>query len=69
MPSGTGRFWQVLLQDPDPDALAALRRRPDVTDVEDVSVSLEEVYAGLMARPPAPSENGAPAPMVRRVGE
>lgn len=64
--NGTGRFWQVLVQNPDPDALAALRRRPDVSDVEDSPVSLEEVYAGLMARPAAPSENGA---LVRRVGE
>lgn len=67
--NGTGRFWQVLLQDPDPGALAALRQRADLTDVEDVPVSLEEVYAGLMARPAAPSENGALPPMVRRVGE
>lgn len=67
--NGTGRFWQVLVQDPDPDALAALRRRPDVSDVEDSPVSLEEVYAGLMSRPAAPSENGALPPLVRRVGE
>jgi ABC-2 type transport system ATP-binding protein len=65
--NGTGRFWQVLVQDPDPGALAALRQRPDLTDVEDVAVSLEEVYAGLMARPPAPSVNGALPPMVKRV--
>jgi ABC-2 type transport system ATP-binding protein len=63
---GTGRFWQVLLQDPDQAAIAALRQRPDLSDIEDVSVSLEEVYAGLMARH-APSENGALPPMVRRV--
>jgi ABC-2 type transport system ATP-binding protein len=65
---GTGRFWQVLLQDPDPAAIAALRQRPDLSDIEDVSVSLEEVYAGLMARH-TPSENGALPPMVKRVGE
>jgi ABC-2 type transport system ATP-binding protein len=66
--NGTGRFWQVLLQDPDPAAIAALRQRQDLSDIEDVPVSLEEVYAGLMART-APSENGALPPMVRRVGE
>ena len=64
--TATGRFWQVLLQDPDPDALAALRKRPDLSDIEDVSVSLEEVYAGMMARPAAPSENGALPPLVKR---
>lgn len=67
--SATGRFWQVLVQDPDPEAVAALRRRSDISDVEDVPVSLEEVYAGLMARPAAPSENGALPPMVRRASE
>ncbi len=66
--NGTGRFWQVLLQDPNADAIAALRTRADLSDIEDVSVSLEEVYAGLMARPVAPSENGALPPMVHRVG-
>jgi ABC-2 type transport system ATP-binding protein len=66
--NGTGRFWQVLVQDPDPAAVAALRERAGVSDFEDVPVSLEEVYAALMARSP----NGAPAggiPMVRRLGE
>src|SRR5262249_3456084 len=66
--NGTGRFWQVLVQDPDSDAIAALRNRTDLSDVEDVPVSLEEVYAGLMSKPAAPSENGALPPMVRRVG-
>jgi ABC-2 type transport system ATP-binding protein len=64
--SSTGRFWQVLLQDPDAGAIAALRQRPDLSDIEDVSVSLEEVYAGLMARPAAPSDNGA-VPMVHKL--
>lgn len=63
---GTGHFWQVLVQDPNADAIAALRRRADVTDFEDTAVSLEEVYAGLMARVGMPSDNGAP-PLVRRV--
>lgn len=63
---GTGHFWQVVVQDPNPDAVAALRRRADVTDFEDAAVSLEEVYAGLMARPAA--DTGAP-PMVTRVSK
>lgn len=66
--NGTGRFWQVLVKDPDPCAIAALQQRPDLTDVEDQPVSLEEVYAGLMARH-ASSENGALPPLVRRVNE
>jgi ABC-2 type transport system ATP-binding protein len=67
--NGTGHFWQVLVRDPNPEAIAALKQRPDLSDVEDVAVSLEEVYAGLMARPTAPSENGAMPPLVTRVGE
>jgi ABC-2 type transport system ATP-binding protein len=66
--NGTGRFWQVLVQDPDPDAIAALRQRSDLSDVEDVAVSLEEVYAGLMSRSTSPSENGSLPPMVKQVG-
>jgi ABC-2 type transport system ATP-binding protein len=67
--NGTGRFWQVLVQDPDPAAVAALRGEPGVSDFEDVPVTLEEVYAALMARA---SANGTPAgagghiPLVRR---
>jgi ABC-2 type transport system ATP-binding protein len=66
--NGTGHFWQVLVQDPDPAAVAALQASPGVSDFEDVPVTLEEVYAALMAR----SANGAAGmgiPMVRRVGE
>lgn len=66
--SATGRFWQVLVRDPNPEAVAALRQRPGVTDFEDLPVSLEEVYAALMAKPAGP-ESGAAVPMVRRVGE
>ncbi len=67
--NGTGRFWQVLVQDPDTAAIEALRRRPDLSDIEDAAVSLEEVYAGLMARPAGPIDNGALPPLVRRVGD
>ncbi|MBN9519105.1 ABC transporter ATP-binding protein [bacterium] len=59
--NGTGHFWQATVQDPDPAAVTALRAAPGVTDFEDAAVSLEEVYAALMARPAAP-------PLVKRVG-
>jgi ABC-2 type transport system ATP-binding protein len=64
--NGTGRFWQVLVQDPDQAAVAALRNIPGVSDFEDAPVTLEEVYAALMAR----SANGSAAthfPLVKRV--
>lgn len=63
--SATGRFWQVLVRDPDPGAVEALRNRPDVTDFEDLPVALEELYAALMSKAP---DSGA-VPMVRKVGE
>lgn len=62
--NGTGRFWQALIQDPNGGAVAALKASPGVSDFEDVAVSLEEVYAALMAR----SANGAATiPLVQRV--
>ncbi|HSQ55196.1 MAG TPA: ABC transporter ATP-binding protein [Gemmata sp.] len=62
--NGTGRFLQVLVQDADPAAVAAMRQFAGVSDFEDVPVTLEEVYAALMAR----SANGtATLPLVRRV--
>ena len=62
--NGTGRFLQVLVQDADTAAVAAMRESAGVSDFEDVPVTLEEVYAALMAR----SANGtATLPLVRRV--
>jgi ABC-2 type transport system ATP-binding protein len=48
----TGRFWQILVQDPRPDAIAELKQRPNISDFEDLQVTLEEVYAGLMREQP-----------------
>lgn len=53
----TGRFAQFLLRDPDPARLAALRVLEGVSDVEEQAVSLEEVYAALMAHPTAATES------------
>jgi len=63
--NGTGRFWQVMLQDPDPGAVAALRNSASISDFEDSAVSLEEVYAALMAK--HLNGNGVAIPMVKRV--
>lgn len=65
--NGTGRFWQVLVQDPEPGAVAALRGSSSISDFEDSAVTLEEVYAALMARAGHGAMNGAAIPMVRRV--
>jgi ABC-2 type transport system ATP-binding protein len=65
--NGTGRFWQVLVQDPDPKAVAALRERAGITDFEDVPVTLEEVYAALMARSGSGTVGETAIPLVRRI--
>jgi ABC-2 type transport system ATP-binding protein len=64
--NGTGRFWQVLVQDPDPTAVTALRESPGVSDFEDTPVTLEEIYAALMARS-ANGTGGGGIPLVRRI--
>jgi ABC-2 type transport system ATP-binding protein len=39
---------RVVLLDPDPDALAALRVRPGVQDLQEAPLSLEEAYCALL---------------------
>lgn len=63
--NGTGRFWQVLLRDPDPEALAILRSSSSISDFEDVAVTLEEVYAALMSK--HGNGNGSAIPLVKKV--
>jgi ABC-2 type transport system ATP-binding protein len=65
--NGSGRFWQVVVQNPLPTAIEALRRNPEISDFEDVPVSLEEVYSALMARSTNGSANGSIIPFVKRV--
>jgi ABC-2 type transport system ATP-binding protein len=55
-----GKYVQHLVQDPDADGLAALRDDPIVSDFEETTVGLEDVYAALMARP---DERRVPAPV------
>jgi ABC-2 type transport system ATP-binding protein len=47
---GTGQRWRMLIQDPNEPMLAALRDAPGVHDFDEAPVSLEEIYAALMAR-------------------
>ena len=61
-----GRFTQALVQNPDADGLARLRDSQTVTDFEESAVSLEEVYAALMAKPEAERK---PAPVRSRTGD
>ena len=44
-----GRSVQYLIQDPDADALGALRDSPAITDYEEAAVPLEDIYAAYMA--------------------
>ena len=55
-----GKYVQHLVQDPDAEELAVLRDNPLVSDFEETPVSLEDIYAALMARP---DERRVPAPV------
>ncbi|HEV3142369.1 MAG TPA: ABC transporter ATP-binding protein [Gemmataceae bacterium] len=49
--NGAGRQWQALIRDPRRDAIETLRIRENVFDFEENAVTLEEIYASLLARP------------------
>jgi len=61
-----GKFMQVLLQNPDPDALGLFLNREDLTDAEEAAVNLEDVYAALMAKA---DTRRKPSPLRLRTGE
>jgi ABC-2 type transport system ATP-binding protein len=48
--NGTGKHWQVVLQDPQRAALDALRGAAGIHDVEESALGLEEIYCALLAR-------------------
>lgn len=48
--NGAGRQWQAVLQDPNRLALDALHTTEGIHDVEEAPLSLEEMYAVLLAR-------------------
>ncbi len=45
-----GKEWLAVLFDPDRAALEELKQRPGVLDLEESSLSLEEMYTSLLAR-------------------
>jgi ABC-2 type transport system ATP-binding protein len=47
---GSGRQIQMVILDPDREALAALRRTPGIHDVDTIPLNLEEAYCALLAR-------------------
>ena len=47
--NGSGKQWQVVVKDPDPEAVAALRNAEGIHDFEEAPLALEEVYCALMA--------------------
>jgi ABC-2 type transport system ATP-binding protein len=46
--NGCGKTWQVVIKDPDPDAVAALRTAEGIHDFEETPLGLEEVYCALL---------------------
>ncbi|HEY7330581.1 MAG TPA: ABC transporter ATP-binding protein [Gemmataceae bacterium] len=55
----SGRMWQAVLQDPNRLTLEELRQQPDIRELEETPLSLEEMYTALLARFHKPEE--APA--------
>jgi ABC-2 type transport system ATP-binding protein len=49
--NGSGRQWQALIRDPQREAIEILRVSANVFDFEQNVVTLEEIYASLLARP------------------
>jgi ABC-2 type transport system ATP-binding protein len=66
--NGSGRFWQVVVQEPDPQAVAALQAQPGISDFEDTPVPLEEIYALLMSTN-TPVGEVSHIPWVRRLND
>jgi ABC-2 type transport system ATP-binding protein len=48
--SSTGRLWQAVIQDPRPEALAALRAAEGISEFQETTVGLEEVYTAVMTK-------------------
>jgi len=47
--SASGKHWQAVVLDPDPEAVAALQRADGVRDFEECPLTLEEAYLALLA--------------------
>lgn len=48
--NGVGKQWQVVLQDPNREAVDSLRNAGGIFDFEEAPLGLEEVYCALLAR-------------------
>jgi ABC-2 type transport system ATP-binding protein len=48
--NGSGKHWQAVIQDPDPDAIETLRQTPGIVRIEETALALEEMYFALMGR-------------------
>ena len=69
--NGTGRLLQLLVRGPRREALELLRASANVFDVEETALSLEEIYAALLAHAVKrlPAETDEPAPATAAGGE
>jgi ABC-2 type transport system ATP-binding protein len=48
--NGAGKLWEAVIQDPNREAVEALRAAADIYDLEESPLPLEEVYCALLAR-------------------
>jgi ABC-2 type transport system ATP-binding protein len=54
-----GKTWQVVLRNPDADAVAMFRQQAGIDDFEQTKLSLEEVYDAVLGKP-AERDRAAP---------
>jgi ABC-2 type transport system ATP-binding protein len=48
--NGSGKQWQAIIQDPNRQAVEALRLAEGISDFEETALPLEEVYAAIIGR-------------------
>jgi ABC-2 type transport system ATP-binding protein len=60
------REWQAVYQDPDPRAIEDLRQRGGVLELEELPLTLEEMYTALMARFHAAHDRNGQAEAIQR---
>jgi ABC-2 type transport system ATP-binding protein len=60
----SGRQWEGIIQDPQTEVLSELRHRDGITDLEELPISLEEMYTAVLGRfhgSGQPGSNGKPS--------
>jgi ABC-2 type transport system ATP-binding protein len=48
--NGSGKQWQAVIKDPEPEAVESLRTAEGISNLEEVPLGLEEIYCALLTR-------------------